>query len=229
MALDVDTDEEALHLAAQLKGIVGGFKVGPRLVLRFGASLVTRLSQLGPVFVDMKFLDIPTTVVQGIQAAFDSGATLATVHAWNGPATLSELAKLEQRLNSIRPFKILAVTVLTSFSEKTLPPGLAPMSVEDRVVQLATSVLESGLSGLVSSPLEIKILKSRFPNSYLVTPGIRSHADALDDQSRTLSAARAMDLGSNALVIGRPIIKSTSPIQSAQNIWNEIQSHRSDQ
>src|SRR5690349_16562197 len=99
VALDVNSADEALQIAKNLGRLVGGFKLGPRLMLPYGAQLISQISKWGPVFVDMKFLDIPNTMEASVRATFDLGATWTTVHAWAGEATLTRLAKLEQELS----------------------------------------------------------------------------------------------------------------------------------
>ncbi len=221
VALDVDTAEEALLLAKALHGRAGALKVGPRLCMRYGADLVKRLAQQAPVFVDNKYLDIPSTVDAAIRATFEACATLATVHAWNGPETLAKLAKTEQELNTKRPFKILAVTILTSFTPETLPPG-APKDIAGSVSSLARSVADSGLSGLVCSPQEVATLRKEIPHSYLVTPGVRLPDDEKGDQKRVETPAETIRRGSSALVVGRPIIAAKDPRAAAERVIASI-------
>jgi orotidine-5'-phosphate decarboxylase len=137
VALDVDTAEEALGLARLLKQKVGGVKVGPRLMVRFGAQLSLELAKICPVFIDNKYLDIPTTMDAAVRASFDAGATLVTVHAWAGSEALRLLAQTEAELNAKRPFKILAVTILTSFTSSSGPSGYCLLPTRSRSCALA--------------------------------------------------------------------------------------------
>ena len=84
LALDVDTTDDALKILDHVQDLLGGIKVGPRLVYRYGASFVTELAERAPVFVDNKYFDIPSTMVAAVKASFDAGATLVTVHAMAG-------------------------------------------------------------------------------------------------------------------------------------------------
>ena len=230
VALDVDSADECFRLANLLKGHAGAFKVGPRLCMRYGAELVTKLSKQAPVFVDNKYLDIPTTVDAAIRATFEAGATLATVHAWNGQETLAVLAKTEAELNRQRPFKILAVTILTSFTDETLPPGFAKASnqtIEESVVALAKLTLASGLSGLVCSPYEVAQLRELNKSAFLVTPGVRLANDENGDQKRIETPASAIRKGSSALVVGRPIIAAKDPREAAERVIASINEGRS--
>jgi orotidine-5'-phosphate decarboxylase len=221
IALDVDSAEEALLLAQSLKGRAGAFKVGPRLCMRYGADLVKKLATYAPVFVDNKYLDIPSTVDAAIKATFEAGATLATVHAWNGKETLARLAETERALNQKRAFKILAVTILTSFTQETLPPG-SSKDISQSVEELAKLTLDCGLTGIVCSPHEVAKLRAQHKSSYLVTPGVRLPDDDIGDQKRTETPAEAIRRGSSALVIGRPIIGAKDPIAAADRVIASI-------
>lgn len=225
IALDVDSPDECLRLADALGDRAGAFKLGPRLLVREGAALVREVARRAPVFVDNKYLDIPTTMESAIRATFDSGASFATVHAWAGPEALSRLARVETELSAERPFRILAVTILTSFDQKTLPPPQNREPIASQVEALAAMAIGCGLRGLVCSPREVARLRSAHPSAYLVVPGIRSSADgAGDDQKRTLSAAEAIAQGASALVVGRPIIASADPSEATDRISAEINS-----
>lgn len=222
IALDVDSADECLRLAELLHGYAGAFKVGPRLCMRYGADLVMKLAKRAPVFVDNKYLDIPSTVDAAVRATFEAGATLATVHAWNGKETLERLAQIEKTLNEKRPFKVLAVTILTSFSPETLPPGFTSQSIEQSVERLAELAVASGLTGLVCSPHEVAKLRAQNENSFLVTPGVRLTSDEQGDQKRTETPEESIRKGASALVVGRPIIGAKDPVEAAQRIVASI-------
>jgi len=220
VGLDVDTRERALRLVQELSDQVGAFKIGPRLIHRYGESLVREIAGQAPVFVDCKFFDIPSTMVAAVKASFDSGATLVTVHAQAGREALAELAKLEKSLNQDRPFQILCVTMLTSFSPETLPPVLKSQSIREHVKSLANLVKDSGLTGIVCSGEELVDLQGQ--GFYLVTPGIRLPLEKAGDQKRVMGPAEALAQGASALVVARPIIEATNPRKAAQEYAVEI-------
>lgn len=228
VALDVDDDHTAIKIASETAPFVGGFKIGPRLVLRYGSDLIGKLARSAPVFVDCKFHDIPSTVVSALEAAHSAGATFATVHASNGLDCLREVARLETELSKRRAFRVLAVTVLTSFKENHLPLNWQPGSVQDHVLKLASLAMDAGLSGLVCSPLEVAALRAKYSEAFLVTPGIRSAADSsdkaksTDDQARTMTPSQALQAGASALVIGRPIVNAPNPRDAAERIAKTI-------
>lgn len=223
VAVDVDTAEEAMNLVRQTRAFVGGFKVGPRLALRYGEPLLKEIARHGNMFVDNKYFDIPSTMVAAVRASFEVGAYFCTVHAQAGSEALTQLAALEEELCKIRPFRVLAVTVLTSFKQNTLPPISNAMLISEQTLKLAELVIQSGLTGLVCSPEEVLALRQKFPQSYLVTPGVRLGHEDKGDQSRVSDPRTALKRGSSALVVGRPIYESLEPALAAKTYYEEIQ------
>jgi orotidine-5'-phosphate decarboxylase len=207
--------DAAYKLADEVGEIVGAIKVGPRLVMREGQALITKLAQLAPVFVDMKHFDIPSTMLSGIQASFDAGATLVTVHALAGKEALIECANLEAKLNTQRPFKILAVTVLTSWTQESLPSSLQQKTISEHVLELASVAEEAGLSGIVCSGHELDLLA--YKKAFKVVPGIRMDLEEHQDQKRVMHPKDALKKGANALVIGRPILHADNPKEAAMD------------
>lgn len=223
VALDLDNAQQAMDLVRQTRAFVGGFKIGPRLCLRYGESLLKELSRHGNIFIDCKFFDIPNTMESSVRASFELGASYCTVHAQAGREALSRLAEVEEELCRIRPFRILAVTVLTSFRQDTLPSVTQGMPIDDQTVALARLSVDCGLSGLVCSPEEVGRLRQLFPDSYLVTPGVRLSHEEKGDQKRVSDPRTALQRGASALVVGRPIYESLEPALAAKTYYEEIQ------
>jgi orotidine-5'-phosphate decarboxylase len=222
LALDVDSADAALALANRLEGKLGAVKIGPRLAMRYGGELVTTLAKSAPVFVDNKYLDIPNTMEAAVRATFEAGATFTTVHAWAGPEALARLGKVEEELNSRRPFKILVVTILTSLNAETLPPGMIREPLANHVSKLADLALANGLTGLVCSSHEVSLLRKKSPQAFLVVPGIRLPTDSAGDQKRIETPEGAIRMGASALVVGRPIYEAADPVQAAENVQQSI-------
>lgn len=220
LALDVDSDRDAFKILDHVGDLIGGVKLGPRLVYRYGAAFVSEVVERAPVFIDNKYFDIPSTMVAAVRASFDAGATLVTVHALAGAAALSELYKLEVELNQIRPFKILAVTVLTSWDQSSMVPNFHSWSIENHVRSLTQEVYKSGLRGIVCSGHELEYLN--YPGLFKVTPGIRLSTEQMDgnaqDQKRIMTPKQAIKAGASALVIGRPILQSHNPRETILEI-----------
>lgn len=220
LALDVDTREEALRWGRELGDLVGGIKLGPRLCLRYGAELVREMANHAPIFLDNKHFDIPSTMEAAVRASFDAGASVVTVHAMAGPEALTRMAAVEAELSGLRPFRVLAVTVLTSWDRNSFPPSLRDLPVEDHVRALAKSVKESGLGSIVCSPHELQPLADL--GLYMLTPGIRLEGDSVDDQKRVATPARALAAGARALVMGRPLLTAAQPRETAVEILSSF-------
>jgi orotidine-5'-phosphate decarboxylase len=222
LALDVDSLDEVMHFADVIGRDVGAIKIGPRLVLRFGSDLIGQLAKVAPVFVDCKYLDIPSTMDAAIRATFEAGASFATIHAWAGPEALALMAKTEAELSQKRPFQILVVSLLTSFNQKNLPPPLEKVPISEQVSALVDMAAKAGLSGFVCSPHEARAMKKNHPDSFLVTPGVRLPGDALSDQVRVMTASEAMSEGASAIVVGRSLIKDINPKVKLRTILESI-------
>jgi orotidine-5'-phosphate decarboxylase len=223
VAVDVDSAEAALELVRQTRAFVGGFKIGPRLCVRYGESLLKEVARHGALFIDNKYFDIPNTMLAAVRASFEMGASFCTVHAQAGGEALRRLAELEEELCAQRPFRILAITILTSFRQDSLPPVSRAMPLVEQTLALAQLTIDSGLSGLVCSPEEVEALRRRFPEAFLVTPGVRLSHEDKGDQKRVSDPVTALRRGSSALVVGRPIYESLEPALAAKIYYEEIQ------
>ena len=218
VALDVPTAEAALRLAGELAPAVAAFKIGSELFTSAGPDLVRRVRDLGaPVFLDLKFHDIPNTVSKAVAAAARLEVQMLTVHTSGG---LAMLQAAEQAAQAQQPAPlVLGVTVLTSMDAATLGEIGVAAEAGAQVERLARLAVRAGLRGLVCSPLEVALLRRVLPAAIqLVTPGIRAEGDAVGDQKRTLSAREAIAAGASWLVIGRPICAAPSPRAAAERI-----------
>ncbi len=230
LPLDLDDARDAEAIADELSGLGLGFKLGPRLMLREGAKLVRAIAKYGPVFIDCKHFDIPSTMEAAIRAGFDAGAQYSTVHAMSGPVALSLMAKVEAELNEERLFRVLTVTVLTSFSAETLPYGLRGKPISELVEGFAMDAFQNahggGLKSFVCSPHEVARLAEIITDAFLVTPGIRPTGSAADDQVRIETPAFAARAGASALVVGRPILEAKDRRAKAIEIIQEFENAR---
>lgn len=227
VALDVPDAAAAARMAAQLEGVCQWFKVGLELFAAAGPAVLEPLLKRGhSIFLDLKFHDIPNTVAGAVASATALDVQMITIHTCGGAemmkAAENAAQKTARELNRPAPL-ILGVTVLTSMDDRSLHEVGVPVSAEEQVLHLARLAVNSGLRGLVCSPLEVTKLRSMIPkNVQLVTPGIRLGDEKADDQKRTLSPKDAIAAGANWLVIGRPIYGAAKPREAAEKILQTL-------
>jgi len=229
VALDVESGSRALELATELRGVAGGFKVGSRLFTTEGPDLVRRLVASGaPVFLDLKFHDIPNTVAQAVEAAVSTGVWMVDVHASGGVPMMQAAARAAAdaaaREGRRRPI-VIGVTVLTSMDDATLESIGVQRTLLEQVVTLARMAQDAGLDGVVASPQETAAIRAACGSDFsIVTPGIRgaSAGTAKNDQSRTMGPADAIRAGASYIVVGRPIIAAADPRAAAAAIVEEL-------
>jgi orotidine-5'-phosphate decarboxylase len=224
VALDFPSTAQALALVDRLQPGRCRLKVGKELFTRGGPALVEQLVARGyDVFLDLKFHDIPNTVAAACSAAADLGVWMVNVHAQGG-RRMMEAAREAVQKSSHQPL-LIAVTILTSMGEEDIHEVGLTGSPADNVKRLATLAQSAGLDGVVCSPQEVALLRKLVTNEFrLVTPGIRPSWSAKGDQTRITTPAEAMALGSNFLVIGRPITGADEPLEALSRIEQELMS-----
>jgi orotidine-5'-phosphate decarboxylase len=227
VALDVPSAGQALKLAEQVAPAAGAFKIGKELFVAAGPDIVRRVRATGAcVFLDLKFHDIPNTVARAVAAAARLDVQMLTLHASGGGEMMRAAEKAAQETAKTlgRPAPlVLGVTVLTSSTDATLAEINVKADMKTQVAHLAQLAVNSGLRGLVCSPLEIAVLRRILPpDIQLVTPGIRTGAEKADDQKRTLTPREAMQAGASWLVIGRPICAAENPRAAAEKILESL-------
>lgn len=218
-ALDtVDLDETG-RLARALKGAVGGLKLGKEFFTAHGPQGVAAVSAAGlPLFLDLKFHDIPNTVAGAVRAALALRPAILTVHAAGGRDMLRAAVEAAAGAGAARPL-VVAVTVLTSLDDGDLAALGIAEGTRDQTRRLAALARESGVDGVVCSPLEIADLRALAgPDFKLVVPGIRPAGTASDDQKRVMTPEQAVAAGADYLVIGRPITGADDPAAAARAI-----------
>jgi orotidine-5'-phosphate decarboxylase len=219
VALDVATEEELLKLIDQLDPSECRVKVGKELFTLFGPKVLDILHQRGfEVFLDLKFHDIPNTVAAAVRAAAERGVWMVNVHASGGSVMMKAAREALQPYGDKAPI-LIAVTVLTSMGEDDLSELGVERSAAEQVSHLARLAEDSGMDGVVCSAREAEKLRAERGDGFLlVTPGIRPRDSAGDDQQRIATPEEAVRMGSNYLVIGRPISRAIDPLAALRDI-----------
>lgn len=222
-AVDTTDVVKAVTLASDLKGTVGALKLGLEFFTANGAEGVRAIaSSQSPIFLDLKFHDIPNTVSKAILATTEMNIFMLTVHTSGGAAMLKAAAEASMEIAAItgksRPL-VVGVTVLTSLDQEDLENLGMHDLMEEQVKRLADLAQKSGLDGVVCSSHEIGTLRQQCGDDFkLVVPGIRPEGSAIGDQKRIMTPKHALVQGADYLVIGRPITTAPNPKLAAQEI-----------
>ena len=245
VAVDVSTRDEILRLVDQLRGSVGVFKIGLQAFIANGPSIVREIVSSGErVFLDLKIHDIPNTAKHAVAEAAELGAFIATVHAAGGESMLRACAEAavprrsseflgssadvttprnSEELRGTEELLVLAVTVLTSLDDAELARIGFTGSPMENAVRLAKLAKDSGLRGVVASPLEIRAIREACGDDFVIlTPGIRPAGSDAGDQRRMMTPREAIAAGADYIVVGRPITSAADARSAAQRIVEEM-------
>ncbi|QQV78664.1 orotidine-5'-phosphate decarboxylase [Sphingomonas aliaeris] len=214
VALDTPDLARAKALAQRVHHHVGGLKLGLEFFMANGRSGVREMAELGlPIFLDLKFHDIPNTVAKAIQALRPLEPAILTVHASGGRAMLED-AKAAAPTGT----KVVAVTMLTSLDDTDLASTGVRGSAHDQVLRLTELAMEAQIDGIVCSGEEVGAAKKAWPKGFFVVPGVRPSNGTIGDQKRVVTPRAALDSGASILVIGRPITQAENPDLAAREI-----------
>lgn len=212
----VDTTDllRAKAIAARVRNHVGGLKLGLEFFCANGLHGIREMSELGlPVFLDLKFHDIPNTVAKAIQALYPHEPSVLTVHAAGGRAMMED-AKAAAPSGT----KVVGVTVLTSLDDQDLGATGVSDDIHTQVKRLTGLSREAGLDGVVCSGREVAAARAQWPDGFFVVPGVRPAASGAADQKRVVTPRAALDAGASILVVGRPITQAADPDEAAREI-----------
>lgn len=223
LSMDFEEKESALQLLDELKDEIVYCKVGLQLFTKYGIPLLHEIKRRGfRIFLDLKFHDIPNTVASAIKSLDSIEVDLLNIHATCGYDGLKLAKETFQNLHPAS--KLIAVTVLTSLNDELLHQMGIPVKSEALVLQLCRVSQNAGLDGVVCSAQEVQNIKNTLGEDFLaVCPGIRRATDDLNDQKRIVTPSQAIRNGADWIVVGRPIIKASSPAAEARLIIHEIE------
>jgi orotidine-5'-phosphate decarboxylase len=231
VALDLVDLERAVSLARGLAGIVGGIKLGKEFYTANGPEGFRRIAEVGlPIFLDLKFHDIPTTVARAVRAALPLSPFMLDVHASGGEAMMRAAAgalaggatEAGGAAERHRPL-LIAATVLTSLRQADLAALGMHGSIQELATRLAVLAKSCGFDGAVCSSAELMAIRGACGRDFvLVVPGIRPGWAAGDEHRQTITPAEAIALGADYIVVGRPIVQAPDPAEAAMRICEEM-------
>ena len=226
-AIDTQDADEAANLAREVMPHVGAVKLGLEFFTANGAAGVTAITRLGvPLFLDLKFHDIPNTVSKAIAATAGMNMFMMTVHTSGGQHMMRAAIEASDRVAQVtgkeRPL-VIGVTLLTSLDQDDISLLGFRDNVQDQVLRLADLAQSAGLDGVVCSPFEIAAIRKACGNEMaLVVPGIRPEGADAGDQKRIMTPKDALARGADYLVIGRPITGADDRVSAAKVIADSL-------
>ena len=224
IALDFKDGETALNFLDKFQEEKPFVKVGMELFFAEGPSIVKEIKRRGhKIFLDLKLHDIPNTVKGGMRSLKNLGADILNVHAAGTIEMMKAALEGTQRPDGTAPM-LIAVTQLTSTSEERMQKDLLiNATINDTILHYAKNAKEAGLAGVVCSPLEAGMVKEALGKDFVtVTPGIRFADSAKDDQVRITTPARAREIGTDYIVVGRPITQAEDPVAAYRRCMKEF-------
>ena len=214
VAIDTPDLDHARALAKAVAPLAGGLKLGLEFFCHNGRDGVMALAESGvPIFLDLKFHDIPNTVAKAIHALAPLTPAVLTVHAAGGRAMMED-AKAAAPAGT----KVVAVTVLTSLDRSDLGSVGVAGDTNAQVGRLADLSRSAGLDGIVCSGKELAVARAIWQDGFFVVPGIRPADAVAGDQKRVMTPRAALDGGASILVIGRPITAADDPAAALRAI-----------
>jgi len=224
IACDFCGGEEALSFLDKFKGNKPFVKIGMELFYAEGPQIVREIKARGhKIFLDLKLHDIPNTVKRSMAVLSSLDVDMCNLHAAGTSAMMTAALEGLTRADGTRPL-LIAVTQLTSTSEERMREELLiEKSLAETVMHYAKNARLSGLDGVVCSPLEAGKVKEVCGKEFLtITPGVRFADAKADDQVRITTPSKARELGSDYIVVGRPITEAADPIEVYERCVKEF-------
>ncbi|MAZ57577.1 MAG: orotidine-5'-phosphate decarboxylase [Gammaproteobacteria bacterium] len=219
IALDYDNKESVINLCDQLDPSFCRVKIGKQLFTKLGPSIIDIIHKKNfEIFLDLKFHDIPVTVYKACIEAYKLGIWMLNIHLLGGEEMIKAAKEARDKENPSA--LIVGVSLLTSHNDKSLEY----IGLKNRITavkNLAILAEKCSIDGIVCSPSDISNIKDSVSNLIYVTPGIRLNDDN-DDHVRIYTPKKALSLGSDYLVIGRPITEAKEPMDVVKKIISTI-------
>lgn len=216
IACDFKNKADTLKFLDKFKDEKLFLKIGMELFYSEGPDIVREIKKRGhKIFLDLKLHDIPNTVEKAMKSLVNLDVDMTNVHAAGTKDMMSAGLRGLTKDDGTRPL-LIAVTQLTSTSQERMEQELLIKEpIEDVVMHYAENTKEAGLDGVVCSPLEVQSVKAKCGKDFItVTPGIRFAAKDAGDQVRITTPVKAKELGSDYIVVGRPITQAENPVEA---------------
>lgn len=224
VALDFPNAQSAIEFTQKFDQPIY-VKIGMELFYAAGPSIVETIKKQGhKIFLDLKFHDIPNTVAGATRSCLELGADIMNLHAGGGSKMmLAAMEAVTQSTVKEKPL-LIAVTQLTSTNAEMLKEELLiETAMEETVLSYAENAKKCGLNGVVCSALEVRRIKDKLGEDFItVTPGIRPADGEIGDQARVVTPQMAREIGSDYIVVGRPITKASNPVEAYQQIKRDF-------
>lgn len=224
IACDFSSKKAAFDFLDKFKDEKPFVKIGMELFYAEGPSIVREIKARGhKIFLDLKLHDIPNTVKKAMSVLRDLDVDMTNLHAAGTVDMMKAAVEGLTRADGTRPI-LIAVTQLTSTSEERMQKELLiNASINETIVQYARNAAQAGLDGVVCSPLEAGMVKEACSKDFLtVTPGVRFADGDAGDQVRITTPARAKEIGSDYIVVGRPITAADDPVAAYRRCVEEF-------
>ena len=224
VACDFAGKEEVLNFLDKFEGRKPFVKIGMELYYAEGPAIVREIKERGhKIFLDLKLHDIPNTVKKSMKVLSTLGVDITNLHAAGTVRMMEAALEGLTRPDGTRPL-LIAVTQLTSTDQESLEQDLwieKPMA--DVVMHYASNAAKAGLDGVVCSPLEAEAVHNTCGKSFLtITPGVRFADGDIGDQKRVMTPAQAKEIGSDYIVVGRPITAAADPVAAYERCVREF-------
>lgn len=224
IACDFDSKEEVIKFLDKFKDEKPFVKIGMELFYGAGPDIVREIKARGhKIFLDLKLHDIPNTVKKTMRVLSNLDVDMTNLHAGGTKAMMEAGLEGLTRPDGSRPI-LIAVTQLTSTSEEAMHQDLwIDKPMDETVMHYAKNAMESGLDGVVCSPLEAGKVHENCGKKFLtVTPGVRFADGEVGDQKRVMTPAQAKEIGSDYIVVGRPITQAEDPVAAYRRCVKEF-------
>lgn len=224
IACDFKNKEDTIDFLDKFENEKLFLKIGMELFYSEGPDIVREIKNRGhKIFLDLKLHDIPNTVEKAMRSLSNLDVDMTNVHAAGTKDMMEAGLRGLTKEDGTRPI-LIAVTQLTSTSEERMKKELLiDKPIEDVVMHYAENAKEAGLNGVVCSPLEVQAVKQKCGKDFItVTPGIRFESKDAGDQVRITTPAKARELGSDYIVVGRPITASSDPVEAYKKCVNDF-------